>query len=596
MMKKVPPNGGWGWVVVLANALNSLSTIPILQNFSLVFKDKFSRLGLTATDVTIIININMAFGMILGLINGPLLRKYGYRKIAVFGSFIYTSGVTLTAFANTFALIIVTYGIMASLGMGLMMSSFSLALNSFFTTRRNRATGLAMTITGLGPIFMPQVTSFLMTFYGLQGTILVFGAISFHSLIAASLLQPLKWHLVFCPISQAEIQELNGNKCDDDTVCCEDNGSYKTSMAEISAAIERKRRVTISSIDHDIEVSSIYGFDTPLPTQLSETANSASEKQLDELKDVTPDYHWWNSCKSVNTINLGSSVKIFDEPSDPFIRNDLTIDAPKILPNWQNIKGHVNSDMTVRNLRDVHTTKTDINVNHSEILINGKMPKSVTSRIFRGIVQFYDLSLLRDPIYVNIMLGMSIAIFAELNFSLLTPFILGDMGLSNSKIATVMSLVASFDLIFRGVAPYVGEWLKWSARTMYLFSLILLIISRTTLIFTFGYGSILCVAIGLGIAKGIRSVYMVLVIPNYVPLERLPYASGIQMLVNGIILMAAGPFLGFIRDISGSYIPCIFVINCVTAVTVIIWTVEMIVLRRKARKINIEHKKIDSIE
>lgn len=48
------------------------------------------------------------------------------------------------------------------------MSAFSLALNSYFTTRRNRAMGLAITITALGPILMPQIASFLLTFYGTQ--------------------------------------------------------------------------------------------------------------------------------------------------------------------------------------------------------------------------------------------------------------------------------------------------------------------------------------------------------------------------------------------------------------------------------------------
>ena len=52
------------------------------------------------------------------------------------------------------------------------------------------------------------------------------------------------------------------------------------------------------------------------------------------------------------------------------------------------------------------------------------------------------------------------------------------------------------------------------------------------------------VAFGLGIAKGVRTVYMTLVIPSYVPLERLPNASSIQSLVNGTLLMIAGPILG----------------------------------------------------
>lgn len=52
------------------------------------------------------------------------------------------------------------------------------------------------------------------------------------------------------------------------------------------------------------------------------------------------------------------------------------------------------------------------------------------------------------------------------------------------------------------------------------------------------------VALGLGVTKGLRVVYMNLVIPNYVPIERLPFASGIQMITNGLILVILGPILG----------------------------------------------------
>jgi len=39
---------------------------------------------------------------------------------------------------------------------------------------------------------------------------------------------------------------------------------------------QRKRRETISSIDYDVEIGSIYGFDTPLPRQISTDGTSMS--------------------------------------------------------------------------------------------------------------------------------------------------------------------------------------------------------------------------------------------------------------------------------------------------------------------------------
>jgi len=52
------------------------------------------------------------------------------------------------------------------------------------------------------------------------------------------------------------------------------------------------------------------------------------------------------------------------------------------------------------------------------------------------------------------------------------------------------------------------------------------------------------VAIGMGVAKGMRSVYMLLITPSYVPLQKLANASSIQSMTNGIFLVCGGPILG----------------------------------------------------
>lgn len=74
---------------------------------------------------------------------------------------------------------------------------------------------------------------------------------------------------------------------------------------------------------------------------------------------------------------------------------------------------------------------------------------------------------------------MSLAIFAETNFSTLMPFILKEMNLTTSDISIVLSLLGTMDLLLRGISPFIAYHLRKSPRTMYLFSLALLIIGRT---------------------------------------------------------------------------------------------------------------------
>lgn len=66
---------------------------------------------MSATDVSLIVNLHSAFGMALGLINGPLLRIYGYRKVAFASGVFFCTGMFLTAFSENFTHYIITYGL-----------------------------------------------------------------------------------------------------------------------------------------------------------------------------------------------------------------------------------------------------------------------------------------------------------------------------------------------------------------------------------------------------------------------------------------------------------------------------------------------------
>jgi hypothetical protein len=163
---------------------------------------------------------------------------------------------------------------------------------------------------------------------------------------------------------------------------------------------------------------------------------------------------------------------------------------------------------------------------------------------WKRFVKVFDLGLLNDKIYLNIMIGIAIAIFAEINFSLLTPFILNEFQYTTEQIATFMSILATVDIFCRFISPFIGDYLKQPARIMYMYALLMLIIMRTSLICTNSYQGILIVAVGMGLSKGVRQVYMSCIIPSYIPLDRLAAASGIQMVANGIVLLSFGSSIG----------------------------------------------------
>lgn len=87
----------------------------------------------------------------------------------------------------------------------------------------------------------------------------------------------------------------------------------------------------------------------------------------------------------------------------------------------------------------------------------------------------------------------------------------------------------------------------------------------------------------IGTGKGLRTVFMALVIPSHVPLDRLPGATGLHLLFSGMFYMLAGPIVGVIKD-TFNYPVTLHYLNIFTYLTVISWTLEGWYSKRKEQQ------------
>lgn len=94
------------------------------------------------------------------------------------------------------------------------------------------------------------------------------------------------------------------------------------------------------------------------------------------------------------------------------------------------------------------------------------------------VALFFDLDLLRDFTFINLMLGITLANFNELNFSILTPFILGDYGKTKPEVALFMSLLAGIDICVRFCIPFVAGKIGWDNNSFFLFGVMTMAMGR----------------------------------------------------------------------------------------------------------------------
>lgn len=250
-------------------------------------------------------------------------------------------------------------------------------------------------------------------------------------------------------------------------------------------------RPPIFDINHDIETQSIYGFDQkmhrppshsrldqasiarnfskrtlrsiPQYVELEIETNSMAEHQLATRKPLR-----WFECGSVGSVHLDSSFDIFKDSVKRTSQHTVV----------KTDENEFSSNVTVpekfismEGIEEVATPATS-----TEGTENNRY--GCCCRIFKWLVRFFDLDLLQDKIYLNIMIGMAISIFAEINFAILTPFILSDLQFGSDAIANILLVMAIADLISRFCSPFLADLFDVSIRMSYLISLILLVVTR----------------------------------------------------------------------------------------------------------------------
>ncbi|XP_050581959.1 uncharacterized protein LOC126918291 isoform X1 [Bombus affinis] len=604
-----PPDGGWGWVVVVAVGFSNLCVLTILQSFGLIFRDRFAELGINSSQTTTIININFAVNSCTGLANGPLFRKYSYRQVTFVGSLICAISITALSMTRTFTGALIFFSILYGTGFGITMSSNIIALNAYFKKQIRTAMSLSYTFAGIGPIVMPHIITLLMPIYGMEGTILIFGGFIFNAIVCALLLQPVSWHVKKRQNIEKSPNIKNANAeespmTDNITTSVTSQGRSlenvaKNTQSNYSILNLVKEKFGSQYLYYDDKEYGACGIDVMNPgipmmsrandgwfsrrntSTTSLTCKSSKKESLSRTSSSTPSL---NLCKQ-SSLNKRWSVKNLNRSNSETEKSRRSHLAPLVIASESCEHGAHLEDCKDPNCRH----KSEENSIMLEEFENNQFSKeecveetTKKKTFLEALIIFFGLHLLRDFVYVNIMLGITFANFAEINFSLLIPFILSERGLSKIEIATVMSILASFDVIARLSIPTIAKLVGWQNRTFFLVGVCATAAGRIVLAHVQNFGVIVAVAILIGAGDAFKTVFMALVLPSHIPLSKLPAAIGIQLLSCGIVSLTLGPIVGWIRDVTSNYTIMLHFLNIFTYLTVISWWLEIYLTKRKS--------------
>ncbi|CAH2050760.1 unnamed protein product, partial [Iphiclides podalirius] len=203
---------------------------------------------------------------------------------------------------------------------------------------------------------------------------------------------------------------------------------------------------------------------------------------------------------------------------------------------------------------------------------------------WQTVAEFLDLTLLKDLVYDNIIIGMSLTFFSDLTFFTLEPLFLDKNNLTRSEIANIIATGGATDMSARLLLGVSGQFFRMNSRHMFYVGALLTAIFRVAFVQFTTYIPLLITTGVLGALRSLLHIAQPIVMAEHVPIERYPPAYGLYMLLAGGISLTIGPMIGFIRDYTGNYVLAFSMLTMCNVFCVVPWTIEALLKYFKHKK------------
>ncbi|KAM9837792.1 monocarboxylate transporter 6 [Aulostomus maculatus] len=186
------PDGGWGWVVLIATILVLALTLAFPSCVGIFYTDLQNEFHASNSETSWVPSIMTSVLHAGGPFCSVLVERLGCRATVMLGGVLSGLGMAASSFTQSITELYITAGVITGLGFCFSFQPAVTILGHYFVRRRAFANAMSSTGTALGLCTLPFLGNYLHTELGWRGSFLVLGAVLLNCCVCGAVMRPLE--------------------------------------------------------------------------------------------------------------------------------------------------------------------------------------------------------------------------------------------------------------------------------------------------------------------------------------------------------------------------------------------------------------------